>query len=61
MSLVENSSAPPAPRANFDPFEKVSVLAKPGWRSASLAGYGIIGVFFGIFVLWMGLAPLTTR
>ena len=60
MSLVENSSALPAPRANFDPFEKVSVLAKPGWRSASLAGYGIIGVFFGVFVLWMGLAPLTS-
>ena len=25
-----------------------------------LFGYGIIGVFFGVFVLWMGLAPLTS-
>ena len=61
MSLVENAeSPPPAPRTNFDPFERVSALAKPGWRSASLFGYGIIGAFFGVFVLWMGLAPLTS-
>ena len=38
----------------------MSALAKPGWRSASLFGYGIIGAFFGVFVLWMGLAPLTS-
>jgi HlyD family type I secretion membrane fusion protein len=59
MSLIERDS--PTPLAlNSDPFEQISVQAKPKWQRASVFGYTIIFLFFVVLGGWASLAPLSS-